>query len=116
MLNSLVFVHKIQRGNFRTTIQYDKIQKGLRNDGDLVPAKSLRNFLKRDISHFGAILYNNLSDAVKSSKSIYAFKRSVKKLLQDETSKVLAFTIQNLKEILKTKTKDQRSTRLSNSN
>jgi hypothetical protein len=101
-LNALVFVQKVQKKRLPTLIGFDVVQKGLRNDGDLVPKKYNKRFLKRDISHFGAILYNNLSKQLKDCRSIFSFKKQARLALHSQLSKILKYSPNDFHKILKT--------------
>jgi hypothetical protein len=104
-INTLVYVHKIQKRRINSSIKFEVNEKGLRNDGDLIPARCEKKYLRKDVSYYGPVLYNNLSDEIKSSKSMYAFRRKAKEILMGEINKILNFSSQNIEDIKKLITK-----------
>lgn len=83
-------VNKIDKNIITTNIQLPKSTTN-RSAGDFLPSKFSSDFLKRDISYHGVLIFNKLPREIKYLKSIEAFKDKVKTFLLARTAQLLNF-------------------------
>lgn len=73
------FIHKIMLGTIKSDLKIQKSLKGLRNDGDLIPATSSRSsFINKTITCLGVAQYNKIPTDIRNTSSLDSFKRQLK--------------------------------------
>lgn len=86
---AVTLIHKIMIGKMSSNIKFDKITKGLRNDGDIAIQLSTNNYLKCSLQHYGSKLYNSIDKSIRSIANIDCFKKRVKKILRSKIDEIL---------------------------
>lgn len=84
-LATCTFIHKIIIGTIKSDLKFTKSSKGLRNDGDLIPATSRSSLITKSITCQGVTHYNQIPLEIRNIQSLDSFKSQLKSHLLSQT-------------------------------
>ncbi len=100
--NALTFIYKITKLKYPSNLIIEVSNKGLRNDGQLIPKICQTELMRRNPAYYAVIQFNSLPEDVKSTCELSGFKRKLKNNLLVSANKFIEAKHIKFENILKT--------------